>query len=387
MLSQNKRVFRYAGIGLCLAVLGGLIVYSALSGAPAMAQDSPERQMQALKAEIERPGPVSPAAIRRYDRLAAILSDCGPNGQMLKTFRAEGDPLAPQANLCINGSLDVPDPDHNRVLTTSTGTGIGNGTVGNCGLSGSGTAVNHDVYSFNLTGCAAFPTEVTMTLCGPGGCQHVGNTDTTMILYRNVSAGDPLTGNGGLPGVFNPASACTNARGGSDDIGSAAGAATNPGGATCNQTVTTQCLTPCTSPSNAGGLSGMRRQLGDGRFTLVVTGFGNGTTGGYNLYVDAPAAGCNVALAPSAANGAIAGRVTTAGGRGIGKTVVTVSGGSLSQPITALTNAFGYYTIEGLDAGTTYSVSVSAKGVIFANPTQIVTVQDDLTAVDFTSIE
>jgi hypothetical protein len=131
----------------------------------------------------------------------------------------------------------------------------------------------------------------------------------------------------------------------------------------------------------------MKRSLGDGRFTVVVTTFSNGATGNYNLYVDAPGAGCNIALAPSAANAAISGRVLTAGGRGIGKTVVTVSGGSLSRPITALTNAFGYYTIEGLEAGMTYSVSVGSKGVAFSNPTQIVTVQDDLTAVDFTSIE
>jgi hypothetical protein len=342
--------------------------------------------MEALKAEIERPGPVSPAAIKRYDALAEILSDCSPTGEILKTFRAD-DPLAPQASLCINGALAVGDPNYNRVLTTTAGTGIGSGVVGNCSLSGSGTAVEHDVYSFNLTGCAVFPTEVTATLCGPGGCQHVGNVDTTLILYRNVAAGDPLTANGGLAGVFNPASACTNARGGSDDLGTTTGTQHNPGGATCNQVVTTQCLTPCTSPSNAAGVSGFRRQLGDGRFTVVVGGFGNGTVGTYNLYVDAPAAGCAVALAPSAANGAIAGRVLTAGGRGIGKTVVTVSGGSLSQPVTALTNAFGYYTIEGLEAGTTYSVSVSAKGFAFANPTQFVTVQDELTSIDFTSLE
>jgi hypothetical protein len=273
------------------------------------------------------------------------------------------------------------------VLTASTGTGIGNGTLGNCSLSGSGNAVEYDVYSFNLTGCAAFPTEVTATLCGPAGCQHVGNTDTAMIMYRAVAAGDALTANGGLPSAFNPAAACTNAVAGSDDILSVAGAPTNTGGATCNQTATSQCLSPCTTPSAAGSLSGMRRQLGNGRFTLVVGGFGNSSTGSYNLYLDAPAAGCVVALAPSAANGGISGRVITPTGRGIGKTIVTVSGGSLSRPITALTNPFGYYSFDALEAGMTYSVSVSAKGFTFANPVQIVTVQDDLAGVDFTSIE
>jgi hypothetical protein len=254
-------------------------------------------------------------------------------------------------------------------------------------LSGSGTAVNHDVYSFNLSGCAAFPTEVTMTLCGPGGCQHVGNTDTTLVLYRNVPAGDPLTANGGLPAVFNPASACTNARAGNDDLSNVVGTQNNPGGATCNQVNTAQCIAPCTSPSNAGSLSGIRRELGNGRFTLVVAGFANNITGNYNLFVDAPAAGCAVALAPSAANGGISGRVMTPAGRGIGKTTVTISGGNLPHPINALTNPFGYYSFSELEAGMTYSVSVSAKGVTFANPVQIVTVQDDLAGVDFMSIE
>ena len=69
-----------------------------------------------------------------------------------------------------------------------------------------------------------------MTLCGPAGCQHSGNTDTVLILYRNVPAGDPLTANGGLSGVFNPASTCTNARGLQDDLGISAGITNNPGG-------------------------------------------------------------------------------------------------------------------------------------------------------------
>ena len=159
MLSHNFRVIRYALIGLSLAVLGGLFVFFALNSAPARAQsDSPETQMEALKVEIERPGPVLPATLKKYDSLAAILSECSLTGELLKTFRPD-NPLAPQNSLCINGALAVADPNFNRILTTTTGTGIGNGTVGSCSLSGSGTAVNHDVYNFNLTGCTAFPTE------------------------------------------------------------------------------------------------------------------------------------------------------------------------------------------------------------------------------------
>lgn len=387
MLSQNLKFVRFSGIVFCLALVAALLAFPALRNNSVIAGGGDaEKEMEAVKARMEVTGPVSPALVKKYDSLAAILSSCSPTGEIIKTFRAD-DPLAPQASLCINGALAVADPDHNRPIMVTSGTGIGTGAVGNCSLSGSGTAVNHDVYSFNLTGCAAFPTEVTVTLCGPGGCQHVGNTDTTLVMYRAVAAGDALTANGGLPGVFNPASACTNAVAGSDDLGTTVGTPNNTGGATCNQTATSQCLPPCTSPSNAGGLGGMRRQLGNGRFTMVVGGFGNGTTGSYNLYVDAPAAGCAVALAPSAANGTIAGRVVTAGGRGIGMTRVTISGGALAAPVTALTNAFGYYTVSGLESGMAYTVSVSAKGATFNEPTRIVTVQDELAGVDFVSVD
>ena len=376
-----------AKIGLQIAFFCTLILLPCLGNGIVSAQsDTAEKQMEALKSRMETTKPASPALVREYDRLYKIISDCSPTGQIIKTFRAD-DPLAPQANLCINGALAIADPDFNRPLASSTGTGIGNGTVGNCTLSGTATAANHDVYSFNLTGCAAFPTEVTATLCGPAGCQHVGNVDTMLILYRNVAAGDPLTANGGLPSVFNPASPCTNARGGSDDLGTTSGTPNNPGGATCNQVVGADCVAPCTSPSNGGGLSGFRRQLGNGRFTMVIAGFGNTTVGSYNLYVDAPAAGCVVALAPSAANGGITGRVLTANGRGLGMTTITVSGGTLAAPVTALSNPFGYYTVSGLEAGQSYSVSVSTKGHGFASPTQIVTVQDDLANVDFVSFD
>jgi hypothetical protein len=369
MLSQNLRSIRYAGIGLCLAIFLGLMVFPVLSGSAAGHSSSAGEEELA-------PAGRAPFAVRHFDRMSTIVSDCSPVGQVLREFKAPGDPLAPTANLCINGSLAGTDPTLNRPATQTTGTGIQAG----CPLSG--TIVAHDAYSFNITGCAVFPTEVTMTLCGPAGCLPTAGTDTQLFLYRNVAAGDPLTANGGLPAVFSPAAPCTNVRAANNELNG--GASSTPGtGNTCNQTNTANCLGACSVTT----VSGFRRQLGNGRFTLVVTGSGSADTGGYNLYVDAPAAGCVVALAPSAANGGISGRVITAGGRGIGKTTVTVSGGSLARPVNALTNAFGYYDLSGFEAGQTYTVSVTAKGVTFANPTRIVTVQDDLAGVDFVSID
>ncbi len=340
--------------------------------------------MELLKAEIEQPDS-SPALMNRYERLSFALSKCNFVNQL--AGENYFDDLAPTANLCVNGALAVADPNFNRPLASSTGTGIGNGTVGNCSLSGSGNAVNHDVYNFNLSGCAAFPTEVTATLCGPAGCQHVGNMDSVLLLYRNVPAGDPLTANGGLPGVFNPASPCTNARGGQDDLGTTSGTPNNPGGATCNQVVGTNCVAPCTSPSNAGALSGFRRQLGNGRFTIVVTGFGNATVGTYNLYVNAPAAGCVLGLAPSAANAGISGRILTSSGQGIRNATVMLTGGSLESPIIKSSTTFGNYSFENLPVGETYVITVLAKRFFFDNPSQIINLTDNISDTNFISAE
>jgi Carboxypeptidase regulatory-like domain len=290
------------------------------------------------------------------------------------------DAASPTASLCISGSLAAADPDYNRVLSASTGTGVGDGTPGNCSLSGSGTAVNYDNYAFNITGCAAFPTEVTVTTCGPAGCQHVGNVDTVLTLYRSVAAGDPLTANGGLPAAFNPASACTNAQAAQDDLGTTAGTTNNPGGSTCNQVVGANCVAPCTSPSNAAGLSGLRRELGSGRFQVVVAGFGNGTTGTYNLYVNVPAAGCNVALTTTAAGVQVAGRVTTADGRGVSRVRLTMTDNS-GNAFFALTNGFGYYRFIDVPSGQDYVVNVNSKQYSFTS--RLITVSDNLTDLDF----
>lgn len=382
MLSKLK-VYRYAGIFLFVAMLGSFLVYPVLKGKSAATDlEDAQKQMELLKAEMEQPNS-SPALAAKYQRLANILSDCGLLQQLTKpTINA---PFMLPPSICINGALAVADPDFNRPLATTSGTGIGTGAVGNCSLSGTATAANYDSYAFNLTGCTAFPTEVTATLCGSAGCQHLGNVDTMLVLYRNVPAGDPLTANGGLPSVFNPAAPCTNARGGQDDLGTTAGTANNPGGSTCNQVVGTNCVAPCTSPSNADSLSGFRRQIGSGRFTIVVAGFGNATTGNYNLFVNAPAAGCNVALETTAAEGTIGGRVTKADGSAISNAVISLSGGGITEPIFARTSSFGYYNFEGLESGETYTLTIDSKRYTFTNSSQVITLQDNAAEVNFIS--
>lgn len=87
-------------------------------------------------------------------------------------------------------------------------------------------------------------------------------------------------------------------------------------------------------------------------------------------------------LAPTAAGVSVSGMVRS-GKVGIPDARVTVAGGDLTQAITTRTNSFGNYTIEGLAAGQTYVVTVDSRRYTFTQPTQILTVTDNVTELDF----
>jgi hypothetical protein len=375
MLSRNLKVFRYAGILVFVAALCSVLSYPFLKGESARPTlEDLQKEMEQVKSEMEQPT-VIPGTTAHYDRLASAISNCGVIKQVVApTIKA---PFAPAANICINGALAVADPDFNRPQAQSTGTGFG--PAGSCTLSGTATAANYDVYAFNLTGCAVFPTTVDISLCGPAGCTPPGALDTVITLYRNVPAGDPLTANGGLPAVFNPASPCTNARALNDDSGATP---TSAGGSACDQ------LNPANCPAQCGtstSLSEMRRTLGSGRFTVVVAGFGNTTVGTYNLYVNAPGAGCNLALSPTAASASVGGRVVNTSGSGISRVEVTISGNGLAQPVTVRTNGFGYYSFDELPVGESYVVTVASKQYTFNPASKSFNLESSISDADFVS--
>lgn len=93
-----------------------------------------------------------------------------------------------------------------------------------------------------------------------------------------------------------------------------------------------------------------------------------------------------VQTAPTAAEASIGGRVMTADGRGIRNIRVLVTGGDLTAPRAAITNAFGYFTVDGLRAGETYLVSVGGKRHVFDPPARVVSLGEDALDVDFVGL-
>ncbi|MGI8788257.1 MAG: LamG-like jellyroll fold domain-containing protein [Pyrinomonadaceae bacterium] len=86
--------------------------------------------------------------------------------------------------------------------------------------------------------------------------------------------------------------------------------------------------------------------------------------------------------APTAAPVSIGGRVLIAGGRGIRNVRVSLTDASGETRI-AITNAFGYYHFADVESGATYILSVSAKRYRFENPTQVISVNEEIENADF----
>lgn len=87
-----------------------------------------------------------------------------------------------------------------------------------------------------------------------------------------------------------------------------------------------------------------------------------------------------------AANANVGGRVLDSNGNGVSRVQVRISGGELNEPIYAVTNPFGYFNFE-VPSGQTYSIAVSSKTYTFADPTRIITVNDNVTDLTFTADE
>ena len=85
---------------------------------------------------------------------------------------------------------------------------------------------------------------------------------------------------------------------------------------------------------------------------------------------------------PTAAGVNIGGRILTGDGRGVSRAQVTLTNANgMTRIITS--NSFGYYNFDGVAAGQTIIISVTAKRYIFG--AQVVSISGDLTGLDFTA--
>ena len=91
------------------------------------------------------------------------------------------------------------------------------------------------------------------------------------------------------------------------------------------------------------------------------------------------------AFAPTAASVSVAGRVLTAGGYGIGKARVSIAATD-GNTRTVLTNPFGYYRFDNVEAGRIYIISVETKRYQFEVPVRTVNVVDELIDVNFVAL-
>lgn len=87
-------------------------------------------------------------------------------------------------------------------------------------------------------------------------------------------------------------------------------------------------------------------------------------------------------LAPTAAEVVVAGRVTTADGRGIRNARITLYFPSGEARIIT-SGTFGHYRFSNVAVGASYIISVSGKRFSFSNPTQIFTLTEERDDINF----
>jgi len=90
-------------------------------------------------------------------------------------------------------------------------------------------------------------------------------------------------------------------------------------------------------------------------------------------------------LGTTAASVGLSGRVTTTDGLGIRNARVTVVTGDGIKRV-VVTGPFGYFAFDGLTAGDTCLVTVSARRFSFAEPTRVVSLTDAVSGLVFVAM-
>lgn len=88
-------------------------------------------------------------------------------------------------------------------------------------------------------------------------------------------------------------------------------------------------------------------------------------------------------VAPTAGDGSVSGRVITSFGRAISGARLTLVDAATGETSSALTNQFGYYSVDDVQVGRFYLLKVAHKRYKFASPMQTISLTDNLTGIDF----
>jgi hypothetical protein len=150
-----------------------------------------------------------------------------------------------------------------------------------------------------------------------------------------------------------------------------------------------------TANSVTNCVNGSDQVFGGGTETITDAEMDAMPAGTYYLFVDSFYLGSDpdgigpytmnfncTSLSPTAAYVAVGGRVTAADGRGIGNSRVSVMlpGGESRSTVT---NPFGFFRIDDLEAGQSYVFQVANKSYQFSNPTQLINVDQSIEDLNF----
>jgi len=121
----------------------------------------------------------------------------------------------------------------------------------------------------------------------------------------------------------------------------------------------------------------------------------NGITGNVNFFVVSalsagdPGGDSNEVtvynVVPTGVEVSVAGRVTSAAGRGLPKADLRIRSMNGTFVRRAATNSFGYYKFDDVPVGTSYLISVTSKHNIFAESSRVIQLTDSLDDVNFIS--
>lgn len=265
---------------------------------------------------------------------------------------------------------------HNSTISGNTSTSSGGGMANNIGAT---LRISNSTVTLNNSGSNG------------GG---VVQTGISLILEGSIIAGniDSL----GTPEISNGGGATSN---GYNIVGDSANDAQNTGVAILYQPV----IDILNTPPQLGGLAdnggptlthrpdengpGHDKGRNFGVPPFATDQRGNARTVDWGI-TNAPGGdgtdiGSVELLVPTAATATISGRVKTFAGRGIANVMVLVQSAEGEALTSALTNSFGYFTLHGLPVGETYIVAVKTRRYRFGNPSQLVSLQDNIVGMEF----